>query len=236
VSDEPVDPRFFEFARSRDTGLRNALVVDNQGLAYAFSRRYRDRGVASEDLDQVALESLVRSVDRFDPTLGLRFSTFAARTIDGALKQYFRDRTWDIKVPRRTRQLVSTVRTTTEALAHRLGRSPTPAEIAAELDLDVTDVTMALDAGRSHTAVAIDRVHSSDTSFSSEDFGRVEARIATPQLLDTLAPDERRVVELRFFGAMSQTQIADEIGVSQMQVSRLLRRALANLRAAADDH
>src|SRR6056297_2370151 len=109
VTTDRIDPRFFEFAETGDIELRNELVVQNQGLAIAFARRYRDRGVPGEDLDQIAFEALVRAVDRFDPHRGLRFSTFAARTIEGELKQYFRDRTWAVRVPRSTRQLTGAV-------------------------------------------------------------------------------------------------------------------------------
>ena len=234
MATDRIDQRFFEYARTRDTELRNELVLDNRGLAIAFARRYRDRGVPSEDLEQIALEGLVRSVDRFEPDRGLRFSTFAARTIEGDLKQYFRDRTWDVKVPRRTRQLVGTIRSTTEVLSQRLGRAPTPAEIGAELDLDVAEITMALEASTAYRSEQIDAADRPEVAAASRDFERIDAKVVAPVLLDTLTDDERRVVELRFFGGLSQSQIAAEVGVSQMQISRVLKRALTKLRTVAE--
>lgn len=234
MATDRIDQRFFEYARTRDVGLRNQLVLDNRGLAIAFARRYRDRGVPSEDLDQIALEALVRSVDRFEPERGLRFSTFAARTIEGDLKQYFRDRTWDVRVPRRTRQLVGTIRSAADKLSQDLGRTPTPAEIAAELDLDLAEVTLALEASGAYRAERIDTTDRPEVASASQDFDRVDASVVAPALLETLTPDERRVVELRFFGSLSQSQIADQVGVSQMQISRVLKRALTKLRAVAE--
>ena len=231
---DQVDQRFFEFAENGDVELRNDLVVANQGLAIAFARRYRDRGVPQEDLEQVALEALVRSVDRFDPHRGLRFSTYAARTIEGQLKQYFRDRTWDVRVPRSARQLAASVRTSADALTQRLGRPPTPAEIAADLDLDLADVTLAMEAASAYRSESIDVGSASEpATVAGGELDGVEARIVAPQLLELLPENEREVVELRFFHDLSQSEIGIRIGVSQMQVSRLLRRALERLRRNA---
>ncbi|MFN3214861.1 MAG: sigma-70 family RNA polymerase sigma factor [Acidimicrobiales bacterium] len=231
-----IDPRFFELAETGDIELRNELVVQNQGLAIAFARRYRDRGVPDEDLDQIAFEALVRAVDRFDPHRGLRFSTFAARTIEGELKQYFRDRTWAVHVPRRTRQLTGAVRSAGESLSQRLGRAPTPAEIAAELGLDLADVTLAFEASAAYRSEPMDAVAGDDPQPSlAGEFDTVEARVLMPRLLESLAADDRVVVELRFFDGLTQSQIAARIGVSQMQVSRIMRRALAQLRGAMGD-
>ena len=230
MAGEEIDPRFFEHARSRDVGLRNELVLENQGLAIAFARRYRDRGVPADDLEQVALEALVGAVDRFEPERGLRFSTFAARTIEGSLKQHFRDRTWDLKVPRSMRQLVVAVRATEDALTQRMGRAPTLHELAGQLGVEIDELTMALEASGSYRAEDLD---TSDVSRAADDraLSAADARLVAPQLLELLPAEERRVVELRFYESRSQSAIADAIGVSQMQVSRLLRRALERLRA-----
>lgn len=231
---DQVDQRFFEFAKTGDVELRNELVVANRGLAVAFAQRYRDRGVPQEDLEQVALEALVRSVDRFDPHLGLRFSTFAARTIEGQLKQYFRDRTWDVRVPRSTRQLAGSVRNAADELTQGLGRAPTPAEIAADLDIDLADVTLAMEAASAYRSESIDVGTASEpATVATGELDGVEARIVAPQLLELLPDNERVVVELRFFHDLSQSEIGARIGVSQMQVSRLLRRALERLRREA---
>lgn len=231
--DDRIDPRFFEFARTRDQALRNELVVDNQGLAFAFARRYRDRGVSGEDLDQVALEALVHAVDRFDPDRNIRFSTFAARTIEGELKQYFRDRTWDVHVPRGLRQLATTVQGAVGELTQQLGRAPTPTDLAEHLGLDVADVTLALDAAGAHRSAPLDPER--PLGRTDPEASRAEARVVVPQLLAELPADEREIVELRFYGGLTQSEIAARVGVSQMQISRVLRRALGRLRTRLDD-
>ncbi len=235
MAGDGIDQRFGELARTGSRRLRNELVVDNQGLAIAFARRYRDRGVPSEDLEQVAMEALVRAVDRFDPSRGIRFSTFAARTIEGDLKQYFRDRTWDVHVPRGAKELASTVQAAIGTLTQRLGRVPTPADLAAELGVDVADVTLALDASsayRSERLDALERPVAADSA--TPDFERVDARVVAPTLLARLPDDEREIVELRFFAELTQSQIAERVGVSQMQISRVLRRALDRLRRESE--
>ena len=115
MSDRPLDGRFVEFAATRDPVLRDELVLSHQGLALAFARRYASSG-RDEDLEQIALEALVSSIDRFEPQRGLRFSTYAARVIDGRLKQHFRDDSWDLRVPRSVKQLVVAVRSATDEL------------------------------------------------------------------------------------------------------------------------
>lgn len=229
MADDHIDPRFEELARTGDQELRNDLVLANQGLAVAFARRYRDRGVPAADLEQVALEALVRAVDRFDPHRGIRFSTFAGRTIEGQLKSHFRDRTWDVQVPRRVRQLAVAVAGARSELTLRLARVPTPAELATELGVGLDDVTLALEAGPGQRRRPLDVA---DTGPSSREpgFDAVEDRLAATRLLDVLPHDERRVVELRFSEGLSQSAIGARVGVSQMQVSRLLRRALQRLR------
>ncbi len=232
MPDEPVDPRFADYARSGDRELRDRLIADNTGLAIAFARRYRERGVPREDLEQIALEALVLSVERFDPGREVRFSTYAARLIDGALKQHFRDRTWQVHVPRAAKELSRSVETTIGTMTQELGRSPTPMEVADRLGIGMADVTMALETTAAQRPVSIDTEAAVTQPSSSDDAEqrRVEAQVLAPQLLATLPDEQRRVVELRFLHSMTQSEIADEIGVSQMQVSRLLRRALDRLR------
>lgn len=234
MTDDGIDPRFREFAASRNQDLRNELVVDNQGLARAFAGRYRNRGVTADDLDQIALEALVRAVDRFDPSRGLKFSTYAARMIEGRLREYFRDRTWDTKVSRVHRQLIPAMRKASEVLTQQLSRSPTPAEIAAELGVDRSDVTLALEAAVGYKTAPLQPEQDPRADDETREFDAVEARATLPALLDTLPALERNAVELRFFDGLSQDDIAKRLGVSQMQVSRILRRSLAQLRMHVD--
>lgn len=230
MTNDAIDPRFTELRRTDDQTLRNDLVTDNRGLALAFARRYRNRGVPDDDLDQVAMEGLVRAVDGFDPDRGLKFSTYAARKIEGQLKQHFRDRTWQVKVPRSTRQLSTTVQSAISSLTQELGRSPTPADLAESLGMDVAEVTLALEASLAYRTDSIDATQRDTIAGSSVDFGRAEARMLAPQLLDLLSPEAREIVQLRFYDDLSQSDIAARVGVSQMQVSRVLRRALTTLR------
>ncbi|MEO0492361.1 MAG: sigma-70 family RNA polymerase sigma factor [Actinomycetota bacterium] len=229
MSKAPLDERFIRYAETGDEALRNELVLEHQGLALAFARRYARSG-PDEDLEQIALEALIRAIERFEPDRGLRFSTYAARVIDGRLKQHFRDDGWDVRVPRSLKQLTVAVRSTTDELTASLGRAPSPAELAERLGVTVDQIALALDAANAHRADALDTDPSVD-----ETWAVVDAGIVIPELLEQLPDQERTVVALRFYGELSQTQIAERVGVSQMQVSRLLRRALERLRTGIDE-
>lgn len=229
MSDAPLDDRFARFAATGDEALRNELVLEHQGLAIAFARRYARTG-RDNDLEQIALEALIHAINRFDPEREVRFSTYAARVIDGRLKQHFRDDGWDVRVPRSIKQLAVAVRSTTSELTNELGRVPSPAELADRLGVTVDQIALALDAANAHRADELDSDPSSDETWDLVDTGLV-----VPELLDGLPEQERAVVSLRFYGELSQSQIAEQIGVSQMQVSRLLRRALARLRTEIGD-
>jgi len=229
VSDAGLDERFVRFAATGDEALRNELVLEHQGLALAFARRYARSG-RDDDLEQIALEALIRAIDRFEPERDVRFSTYAARVIDGRLKQHFRDDSWDIRVPRSMKQLAVAVRTTTSELTNELGRVPSPAELADRLGVTVDQIALALDAANAQRTNELETDPSSDETWDMVDTGLI-----VPELLNSLPEQERVVVSLRFFGERSQSEIAERIGVSQMQVSRLLRRALARLRIEIGD-
>ncbi len=229
MSDAGLDERFVRFAATGDEALRNELVLEHQGLALAFARRYARSG-RDDDLEQIALEALIRAIDRFEPERDVRFSTYAARVIDGRLKQHFRDDSWDIRVPRSMKQLAVAVRTTTSELTNELGRVPSPAELADRLGVTVDQIALALDAANAQRTNELETDPSSDETWDMVDTGLI-----VPELLNSLPEQERVVVSLRFFGERSQSQIAERIGVSQMQVSRLLRRALARLRTEIGD-
>ena len=152
----PIDPRLVEYARTHDRALRNALVEDNMGLALHFTTRYRRSDTEDDDLRQVALLGLVKAIDRFDPTRGVAFSTFAGRTIDGELKRHFRDQTWALRVPRSVKDLNVSVRRASEALEQQLSRSPTVRELADHLDVSVDEVIGALGATAARRAGSLD--------------------------------------------------------------------------------
>ena len=242
ADEQATAARFEAYRRSGDVGLRNELVEEHLRLARGFARRYRDRGVALEDLEQVATIGLVGAVERFDPALGVRFSTFAGRTIDGHLKRYFRDRAWSVRAPRQYQELGIAIRATLDDLAVELGRSPTIPEVAEAVGAEVDEVLAAMEASQAFRADSIDAPSSGDESGASlaDTLGsiddapaRLDDREEVAGLLATLPDRERRILELRFFAQRSQRDIAEVMGISQMHVSRLIRKALADLRATA---
>ena len=244
----PVDPEeraalFFDYRRTQDRQLRDRLIEMNIGLAEAVARRFGGRGERHDDLLQVALVGLLKSVERFDPDRGLAFSSFATPTIEGELKRHFRDKRWAVRVPRRLQELMLEVNQAVATLTQRCGRSPTIGEIAAETDLSTEDVLEALEAGRAIVASPIENDDREPGTggvierHGSVDHGMevVEQRMIVSQLLDSLPARERDIVVLRFYDGLTQSEIADRFGVSQMQVSRILARTLDRLRAGAGD-
>ncbi len=188
--------------------------------------------------------ALVKAVDRFDVTLGVPFTAFAGRTIEGEIKRYFRDSTWAVKVPRGAKELNVAVRRAVDQLSVSTGRSPTVEEVAAHLGVDREDVVTGLSADHARSVASIDPGAGDDagaadrmgaTASVDRGFGDVDDQEAVRALLSTLPERERRILELRFFEDMSQSEIAEVVGLSQMHVSRLLRAALERLRQRADD-
>jgi RNA polymerase sigma-B factor len=238
-----VDSDFFEFRRTGDRSLRNELVERHLGIAYHLAHRYRHRGVADEDLVQVATIGLLKSVERFDPERGSSFGAFATPTILGELRRYFRDATWALRVPRQLQERVLAVSRAVGPLTQQLGRSPSPKEIAREADLSEEEVLEALEADGAYGTSPLDatsdvgyRVDKSSTLADATDRGPeevVEQRLLAASLVSQLTDRERYIVELRFARGLTQSQIADRIGVSQMHVSRLLSSALERMRAHA---
>jgi RNA polymerase sigma-B factor len=232
---------FFEYRRTEDRRLRDRLIEMNIGLAEAVSRRFGGRGERHDDLLQVALVGLLKSVERFDPERGLAFSSFATPTIEGELKRHFRDKRWAVRVPRRLQELMLEVNQSVATLTQRCGRSPTIVEIAADTNLSSEDVLEALEAGRAIVAAPIENEDREGGTggvvnrHGNLDRGMeaVEQRMIVSQLLESLPPRERDIVVLRFYDGLTQSEIANRFGVSQMQISRILARTLDRLRAGA---
>ena len=235
-----LDERLVRFAATRDRALRNEIVEDHIGLAHHFASRYRRSASDDEDLRQVALLGLVKALDRFDPDRGVAFSTFAGRTIDGELKRHFRDQTWALRVPRSVKDLHVSVRRASEELEQRLSRSPTVSELAEHLGVAVDEVVGAVGAGGARRAGSLDQPGDDAPTDHETALGRpagtsfVEDRDQVARLLSTLEPREQEIIRLRFYEQMSQEQIADRVGLSQMHVSRLLRKSFAALRDVQD--
>jgi RNA polymerase sigma-B factor len=215
---------------------RHALIVDNLGLAEHLARRFANRGEPLEDLVQTASLALVRAAERFDPSLGFEFSTFATRTILGELKHHFRDKGWSVKAPRRLQELYLQVNVAIAELTQRLGRSPTVREVAAECGRREDEVLAAIEAGQGYRAASLD-APSPEGDSSREvpvdgGYGELEHRDELASHLSRLPRRERELLRLRFVDDLSQSEIAAQLGISQMHVSRLLRRALDALRAS----
>lgn len=237
--------KFAELAASasdeqRRTRLRAELVTDYLSVAEHIARRFSGRGEAFDDLVQVARVGLINAVDRFEPDRGTDFLSFAVPTIMGEVRRHFRDASWSVRVPRRLKELHLQIGQVSGQLGQRLGRAPTPTEIARQLDLSVEEVSEGLQAGNAYYAVSVDKPAGDDTEAASladtlggEDgaLESVENHEALQPLLRELPPRERTILMLRFFGNMTQTQIAERVGISQMHVSRLLSQTLAHLRA-----
>ncbi len=222
--------RFRELRRTGATEIRNELVEQHRGVAAAIARRFANRGEPLDDLEQVASIGLVKAVERYDPDRGVPFVGYAVPTITGELRRHFRDRTWTLKVSRRAKDLYAQMPATVERLSAELGRSPTPNELAEALDRSVDEVLDALDAGAAYRPLSTD-VEVPPTGRPlvnrTDDLAEAaEERLLVRAVLDELPAREREIVQLRFFEELTQSEIADRIGVSQVHVSRLLRRAL----------
>ena len=207
-------------------------------LVRSLATRYAGRGEPLEDLVQVGAVGLINAVERFDVDRGVEFTTFAVPTVLGEIRRHFRDRTWAMNVPRRLKELSVKLSRVLDELTGELGRAPTVAELAEATGAEEEDVIDALDSSHAYSLRSLDAPVSDsreDTlaetlGFDDEAFDRVEDGSVVAAGLAALGERERRIVELRFYREMTQAQIAAELGISQMHVSRLLRRSLAVMR------
>jgi RNA polymerase sigma-B factor len=219
------------------------VVLLNMGVARSVARRYRSRGIASVDLDQVAYVALVRAADKFDVSLDKDFLTYAVPSIRGEIKKHFRDHGWVVRPPRRTQELQPQVVAAGQELTHQLGRSPRPSEIASHLGVDVEEVIEALamdgcfrptsldvPVGDGGSSVLGDLLEGEETGVQAS-----EARMLLAPVLRQLGERDRRILYLRFFEGLTQREIGRELGVTQMQVSRLLTRICETLREQLAD-
>jgi RNA polymerase sigma-B factor len=219
--------------------IRGRLVEAHLPLVEHLARRFRNRGEPLDDLVQVATIGLIKSVDRFDPERGVEFSTYATPTIVGEIKRHFRDKGWAVRVPRRLQELRLSLSAATSELSQRNGRAPTVHELAGHLNLSEEEVLEGLESANAYSTLSLDVPEAGDDdapavadSLGTDDEGLegVEYRESLKPLLAKLPPREKRILLLRFFGNMTQSQIAEEVGISQMHVSRLLARTLSQLR------
>jgi RNA polymerase sigma-B factor len=231
-------------AESADRAALRQLAIEHaMPLARRLARRFRDRGEPGEDLTQVAMVGLVNAIDGYDPDRGCEFAGYATPTIVGELRRYFRDKGWRIRVPRRLQELRLRVNQASAELSQTRGATPTIADIAKHLSVPESEVAEAIEAGLLYQPLSLsgpgttggelelaDPIGSDDPAMDV-----VEQRESVRPLLATLSDRERDILRMRFFGDMTQSQIADQLGISQMHVSRLLSQTLGNLRAALAD-
>ena len=258
--DDDVVPSGLEHVRARSAELfsvlrddeassavrsvaRDDLVHLHLSLVEHCARRFRNRGEPFEDLVQVGTIGLIKAVDRFETDRGVEFSTYATPTVIGEIKRHFRDKGWAIRVPRRLQELRMQIGSATGELTQKLGRSPTPRELAEVIGCTVEEIMEGIESSHAYATLSLDATDDNDdgppamlATLGVEDANieHVEVRESIKPLLEGLGEREKRILLLRFFKNMTQSQIAEEIGVSQMHVSRLLTKTLAQLRASLD--
>ena len=250
--DEPARPGdrstedralFERYLDRRDPVDRELLVERFLPLARQLARRYQRPEEPFDDLFQVACLGLVKAIDRFDLTREVAFSSYAVPTILGEIKRYFRDRTWSVRVPRDLQELALRVDRKVSELSTDLRRQPTVTEIAEAVGIEEEDVLEALEASGAYRATSLSTPRGNDdeagetlgdtVGMSEEGFGLAESRATLEQLMRAVTPREREVLRLRFEEDLTQAEIGERIGVSQMQVSRIIRQSIARLRTVA---
>jgi RNA polymerase sigma-B factor len=241
--DTKIDALLVAYHRDGDEKAREQALVELMPLVRALASRYAGRGEPLEDLVQVGSIGLIKAVDRFDVDRGVDFASYAVPTIVGEIRRHFRDKAWAMHVPRRLKELSLRLSRTLDQLTTELGRSPTLAELAAAAGVEEEDAIDALDSMNAYSTRSLHAPFDDDSDDSlSEKLGtdelgyaEVEDGAIVDAGLDALDDRERQIVELRFFHELTQSQIASEIGISKMHVSRLLRRALATMRGRIEE-
>ncbi|GAA3445970.1 SigB/SigF/SigG family RNA polymerase sigma factor [Planomonospora venezuelensis] len=233
---EMVLPEVSEYRAER---LRERIVEMHRPLAMEIARRYRYRGEPLEDLLQAAYVGLMKAINGYDPTLGHAFRGYAVVTMTGEVKRHFRDRTWAIRVPRVYQERRAELNRLVSDLSQDLGRAPTVAELAAKMNITEEDVLLTLDASAAYSALSLDAPLGTDDDAAAlgdvipdedDTLAVLVDREAVKPLIDKLPSREKNILLLRFFGNMTQAEIAAEFGISQMHVSRILRKVLDQLR------
>lgn len=236
--------KFRELRRTGDEDLRNELVEAHMGFGSHLARRFWHRGMSNDDLEQVAWLGLVKAVDRFDPDRGVEFTSFAAPTVLGEIKRHFRDRGWAVRVPRALQERHLKLNHLVGVLTQSLGRSPTISELAVGAECSPDEVLEALEAGSSYRSASLDAPTGEDRAatlgdqLDSDDADErfaIENRLVVRDVLGAMPKRDQLLIRLRFIDDMSQRQIAERLGISQMHVSRLLTRSLAVLRSQLED-
>jgi len=240
-SDENVEQLFREYAKTKDPAIREKLVMIHQNLVRYLASKFANRGESLEDLVQVGLIGLVNAVDRFDPSRGTKFSTFATPTIVGEIRRHFRDNAWSLKVPRRLQELNAAASKASEKLGQRLVRPPSVQDIANEIGATEEETLAALELGNAYETVSLDSKLSNEDDAGQQTLAEflgetdsgiedIETLSDLTQAMERLEPRERAIIYYRFFRDMPQTEVAKKLNISQMHVSRLQQKALKRLK------
>ncbi len=235
---------FRRYKEDGDMEAREQLVMSHLNLVRFLANKFKNRGEPLDDLVQVGYLGLLKAIDRFDPDRGLEFTTYATPTILGEIKRHFRDKGWSVRVPRRLQELSAKVNQATDTLTTQFQRSPTIQEIADYLDASVDEVLEAMESSSAYSSVPLEGTGSSENDdapsvidrYGSEDneLAFTDDRLVIEEALKGFSPREREVIELRFLKGMTQIEIAEQLGISQVQVSRLLRRTLKMIQDKID--
>lgn len=234
---------FRRYKEKGDEDAREQLIVNHLNLVRFLAAKFKNRGEPLDDLIQVGTVGLIKAIDRFDLERGLEFTTFATPTILGEIKRHFRDKGWSVRVPRRLQELSAKVNQATDTLTEQLQRSPSVEEIAQYLGTSVDEVLEAMESSSAYSSVpleggstddeeapsVIDKYASEDTALSTAD-----DRMVIEQTIRGFSPREQEVIRMRFVEGLTQVEIAEKLGVSQVQVSRLLRRTLKKIQEKID--
>ncbi len=236
---------FRRYKEEGDLEARRELIENHMSYVRYLASKYRDSSEPMQDLIQVGAEGLIKAVDRFDPGLDNEFTTYATPTIDGEIKRYFRDKGWMVRPPRRLQELSDKVGKVRDTLTGELGHVPTVPEIADRLGVSVDEVLSALEAASAYSSVSLERSSSTTDEdapsvldrFHDEDkeLATFDDRMVLEQVLDEFSQREQDVFQMRFVEGLKQVEIAERLGISQVQVSRLLRRMITKAREKFED-
>ena len=234
---------FRRYKEEGDEDAREQLIMSHMNLVRFLASKFRNRGEPLDDLIQVGNIGLIKAIDRFDPSRGLEFTTFATPTILGEIKRHFRDKGWSIRVPRRLQELSAKVTQATDELTKELQRSPTTEEVASYLGTSVDEVLEAMESSSAYSPVPLETPTSDDDDapsvidrYATEDqqLGVADDRMVIEDTIKDFSPREREIIKMRFVEGLTQVEIAERLGISQVQVSRLLRRTLKKVREKID--
>ena len=235
---------FRRYKEEGDEEARQQLIVNHLNLVRFLASKFKNRGEPLEDLVQVGTIGLIKAIDRFDPSRGLEFTTYATPTIMGEIKRHFRDRGWSVRVPRRLQELSSKVNQATDELTNELQRSPSVEEIASHIGASVDEVLEAMESSSAYTSVPLeagggdedDETPSVIDHYATvdEDLASSDDRMVIEDAIKDFSPREQEVIRMRFIDGLTQVEIAKKLGVSQVQVSRLLRRTLKKVQEKID--